>query len=689
MEASHRQRLGSVKTLAWIAGGLLTALAWACSPDDTTTEGPDEEAVRVQLIPADEPGPEPFMESVATVDLDTARDFADQRRDTDREAQTATTGDDTREATAEITRLPGTGSALYGGTVEGVCDRTALVERLQDDDALADAWASGVGVHTADVDEFVGGLAPAVLGNDMIVTNHGWSSGSLTSFVSVLEGGTAVLVDESGVPRVQCSCGNPLAEADVVDNELIRFEGERWDGFSADHLSVVEPDDVPSNELVLSDIETGEEIVEPVGGIALNGYLVFGDSGLSVVDEDGDQTVLVEQAVNTAAPDLAGGVVFTYQSSTGLPDEPDQAHVWHLRAGETEPVPLLESQDIDQEWFELHTTTGFGGRRLVVYEQFDPGEHADQVRGDLYALDMSTRESTLLEEYTSGYEHRVVSVSANDELLQWIGQAHVEQWTDAVDSNLRPVDPPWDPFTGSGECSSESEPCARTLELLGGDDVLAVYPTADSSVVTIALANAGMPENPRWEIAVSGPDSPAHLFKLSTRNGTALMSRHQPLAADEQLNVLLDLDTGEEIGRPDLDGTAVLLTSPIRRPAGSGAAAVPAEEPEGPTTGPPVDELAEPGPPAPQPSCDPGALANAAPNPDRPVEVVDGLCLNGWALINTNPGGEGSPWILARFADGEWESRLAFPAPPGDGCASQMRSEGVPEPILDAVNWTC
>ena len=60
------------------------------------------------------------------------------------------------------------------------------------------------------VPAFLRGLTPVVLRADTRVTNHGFRDGSATSFQSVLQAGTAVLVDDHGAPRVRCACGNPL-----------------------------------------------------------------------------------------------------------------------------------------------------------------------------------------------------------------------------------------------------------------------------------------------------------------------------------------------------------------------------------------------------------------------------------------------------------------------------------------------
>ncbi|MEO9330211.1 DUF6777 domain-containing protein [Gordonia aurantiaca] len=43
------------------------------------------------------------------------------------------------------------------------------------------------------------------------MTKHSYPTGRAEPFQSVLQRATAVYVDEDGVPRAMCSCGNPLA----------------------------------------------------------------------------------------------------------------------------------------------------------------------------------------------------------------------------------------------------------------------------------------------------------------------------------------------------------------------------------------------------------------------------------------------------------------------------------------------
>jgi len=62
------------------------------------------------------------------------------------------------------------------------------------------------------------------------VTNHGFANGRATTLQSVLQAGTAVLVDPSGNPVVRCRCGNPLQPPAPVRSPVL--QGTPWPGFN-------------------------------------------------------------------------------------------------------------------------------------------------------------------------------------------------------------------------------------------------------------------------------------------------------------------------------------------------------------------------------------------------------------------------------------------------------------------------
>jgi uncharacterized protein DUF6777 len=107
------------------------------------------------------------------------------------------------------------GSGPFGGTGSDlVCDRELLISSLRARPDRLRAWAAVLGVEPTakSVARYIRRLRPVTLTRDTRVTNHSFSGGRAVAFQSILQAGTAVLVDSDGIPRVRCRCGNPLAE---------------------------------------------------------------------------------------------------------------------------------------------------------------------------------------------------------------------------------------------------------------------------------------------------------------------------------------------------------------------------------------------------------------------------------------------------------------------------------------------
>ncbi len=159
----------------------------------------------------------------------------------------------------------GTAPGLYGGTRNvSECDPAELVQFLQDNPGEAAAWAEVQGIEASDIGDFVDGLTSVTLISDTRVTNHGFTDGAANPVQSVLEAGTAVLVDEFGVPRVKCNCGNPLLEPETLSGS-VETNGTPWPDFDATKLLAVTPGDLAVSRVVLSDIEGGDPFSRGVG----------------------------------------------------------------------------------------------------------------------------------------------------------------------------------------------------------------------------------------------------------------------------------------------------------------------------------------------------------------------------------------------------------------------------------------
>jgi hypothetical protein len=91
------------------------------------------------------------------------------------------------------------------------CDAENLISFLDEEPIIAHAWADAAGVEVDEIADTIRTYEARVLQHDTRVTNHAYRGGVARGFQATLEAGTAVLVDEAGVPRVRCACGNPLA----------------------------------------------------------------------------------------------------------------------------------------------------------------------------------------------------------------------------------------------------------------------------------------------------------------------------------------------------------------------------------------------------------------------------------------------------------------------------------------------
>lgn len=100
-------------------------------------------------------------------------------------------------------------------------------------------------------------LTPVQLRMDTRVTNHGYRDGAATSYQAVLQSGTAVLVDDRGVPRVRCACGNPLTPP-VALRTMPRQTGDSWPSYRPSNVVVVTPATTVINIFVVYDPERGD-----------------------------------------------------------------------------------------------------------------------------------------------------------------------------------------------------------------------------------------------------------------------------------------------------------------------------------------------------------------------------------------------------------------------------------------------
>lgn len=247
-----------VGVVAVVAGVVLGAIAvmvfW---PEDSGAEA-------VTLERADTPGDDPFTESVQTGEVPVIEDPAV-------DAASAVRADLPQDDATAVLVATGTAPGLYGGSGDvRVCDAAKLVSYLGDNPDKARAFSEVLGITPEGIGDYVGSLTPVVLMSDTLVTNHGFQDGRATALTSVLQSGTAVMVDAQGVPRVKCNCGNPLTPPQVVPTGDWDVRGDGWDGFDeASVTGIVAGDTV--TEFTLCDLVTGKKFTVPVGSTLTDG----------------------------------------------------------------------------------------------------------------------------------------------------------------------------------------------------------------------------------------------------------------------------------------------------------------------------------------------------------------------------------------------------------------------------------
>jgi hypothetical protein len=238
---------------------------------------------------------------------------------------------------------------LYGGSRDTqVCDVQRLTEFLTDsaNSDKAQAWAGALGISTDEIPDYIASLTAVRLRFDTRVTNHGFSGGEANAFQSLLQAGTAVLVDDQGVPRVKCNCGNPLAEpeqqaegdsggsqsiADIAQNPE-----DDWDIDPANVMSI-QPASEPVQNFVVVNPDDGAMFQRPAGS--------NGDADADPTDI-GDACQQLEESPScggsgTEALNLGGGnvqITLQWSSNADLDlhvTEPNGTEISYLDRGPT------------------------------------------------------------------------------------------------------------------------------------------------------------------------------------------------------------------------------------------------------------------------------------------------------------------------------------------------------------------
>ena len=162
---------------------------------------------------------------------------------------------------------PATGNTPFGGTGDNtLCDREQLISFLTDPSHSAQAreWARVVGISVSEIPTYIRDLIPTTLANDTRVTNHTFKNGRAVPLQSVLQAGTAVLVDQYGRLVARCRCGNPLLEPEEVRGPI--YSGPKWPGFDPTVIVIINVS--PTPVFPKGGVPSGWRVI--VGGTATN-----------------------------------------------------------------------------------------------------------------------------------------------------------------------------------------------------------------------------------------------------------------------------------------------------------------------------------------------------------------------------------------------------------------------------------
>ena len=226
-------------TAALVLGGGIYVFASGNGSETTTGE--------IFLEPADALGSEPFVNQLRTPvpTIVLARQLLPDER---------------KDGTAS---LSGGTIGLYGGTLNNNhCDRDELTEFLVNNPTHGRAWASVQGITIEQIPTYITNLTPMQLRLDTRVTNHSYQDGNPKPHQAVLQAGTAVLVDRTGVPKARCACGNPLLAPQPTTNT---YNGTPWTGFDNQQLLRITPHDTDLTTFTLHDATTNTLFNRPTG----------------------------------------------------------------------------------------------------------------------------------------------------------------------------------------------------------------------------------------------------------------------------------------------------------------------------------------------------------------------------------------------------------------------------------------
>lgn len=124
-------------------------------------------------------------------------------------------------------------------------------------------WSRGKQIDGPGLVAYLRELTPVLLRIDLRVTNYTLVDGRAAGRQSILQAGTAVLVDSHGVPRFRSLSGSPLTLAAALPHSPT-FTNTPWSGFDPKLVGAVSPG-ISLTVITLIDTGTGNPFDRPVG----------------------------------------------------------------------------------------------------------------------------------------------------------------------------------------------------------------------------------------------------------------------------------------------------------------------------------------------------------------------------------------------------------------------------------------
>jgi hypothetical protein len=259
------------------------------------------------LQPVAAQGPDPFTASTATTTSPPVT----------RTPQSPSTGG--TSAPQGVRSLSGSTPGLYGGTRNaGSCDVEKQIGFLAADRSKERAFAQAEGISQASVPHYLRGLTSVVLRADTRVTDHGFGNGRATGFQSVLQVGTAVLVDNRGVPRVRCACGNPL-NPPVALRGNAGTQGRPWSGYQPTQVVAVTPAPTVITNITIINIVDNRWIERRIGDDGDHDHVVPPPDGWTPAPRPHDSSSGASRGEESPSPDDRSSDCVTPDATVTVP----------------------------------------------------------------------------------------------------------------------------------------------------------------------------------------------------------------------------------------------------------------------------------------------------------------------------------------------------------------------------------